>query len=68
MLEGNIKIYEVCVVLAYLLVCLAIGVYYSRRATASEEEYWVGGRFLTKTAGAFAVFAVVGSAKLCRQI
>lgn len=62
MLEGNIKVFEVIVVIAYLVVCLLIGVLCARRATSSEEEYWVGGRFLTKTAGAFAVFAVVGSA------
>jgi sodium/proline symporter/sodium/pantothenate symporter len=53
---------EFAIVIAYLLSCLAIGIYASRRALKSEEEYWVAHRFLGGYAGAFAIFAVVGSA------
>jgi Na+/proline symporter len=61
-MHGDIKVVEIGIVLVYLAVCLAIGFIYARKATSSEEQYWVGGRFLAKTGGALAIFAVVGSA------
>ncbi len=60
-MDGSIRVFETGIVIVYMVVCLIIGIVCSKRATSSEEEYWVGGRFLNKTAGAFAVFAVVGS-------
>lgn len=53
---------EFAIVFAYIIACLAVGVFSSRRALKSEEEYWVAHRFLGSFSGAFAVFAVVGSA------
>ncbi|CCQ93375.1 putative Na+/solute symporter [[Clostridium] ultunense Esp] len=56
------RIIELAFIIIYLIICLLIGIFVSKRATSSEEEYWVGGRFLGKVSGAFAVYAVVGSA------
>lgn len=53
---------EFVTVIAYIIACIAVGVYASRRALKSEDEYWVAHRFLGDYAGAFAIFAVVGSA------
>lgn len=59
---GTIRVVELVEVCIYLLVCIGIGIAYGKKAQSSEEEYWVAGRFLNKTWGAFAVYAVVGSA------
>lgn len=60
---GNqIHIIELIILAIYMIVCVLIGIVVSRKAQSSEEEYWVAGRFLNKTWGAFAVYAVVGSA------
>jgi SSS family transporter len=59
---GQIRLVETIEIIIYLIICIAIGVAYSKKGKSSEEEYWVAGRFLNKTWGAFAVYAVVGSA------
>jgi len=59
---GQIHIVEIVELIIYLIICIAIGFAYSKKGQSSEEEYWVAGRFLNKTWGAFAVYAVVGSA------
>lgn len=59
---GGIHYVELIELAVYLVVCIAIGFLYGKKAQSSEEEYWVAGRFLNKTWGAFAVYAVVGSA------
>ncbi len=59
---GQIHVLEIIEIILYLIVCIVIGVAYSKKGKSSEEEYWVAGRFLNKTWGAFAVYAVVGSA------
>lgn len=59
---GNIRVAELCIVVAYLVICVLIGFLYSKKSQSSEEEYWVAGRFLNKTWGAFAMYAVIGSA------
>lgn len=63
-MEGlaTFKSIEFVIVIGYILGCLAVGVYASRRALRSEDEYWVAHRFLGDYFGAFAIFAVVGSA------
>lgn len=58
----EVKTLETAIVVIYMLLCLGIGFYYSKKALSSEEEYWVASRFLGETTGALAVFAVVGSA------
>lgn len=62
MTSGGIHVVEMCELVAYLVVCVLIGFIYSKRSQSSEEEYWVAGRFLNKTWGAFAMYAVIGSA------
>ncbi|GAB2046079.1 sodium/pantothenate symporter [Agathobaculum sp. TL06] len=58
----GIRVIELVEIVIYLIVCIGIGVYYGKKAHSSEEEYWVASRFLNGTWGAFAVYAVVGSA------
>ncbi|MFC1799143.1 sodium:solute symporter [Thermodesulfobacteriota bacterium] len=53
---------EFAIVILYIIACIGVGIFASRRALKSEEEYWVAHRFLGDYAGAFAIFAVVGSA------
>lgn len=59
---NQIHTIEIIEIIVYLIICIAIGILYSKKGKSSEEEYWVAGRFLNKTWGAFAVYAVVGSA------
>lgn len=59
---SGIHVIELIELGVYLAVCIGIGVFFGKKAQSSEEEYWVAGRFLNKTWGAFAVYAVVGSA------
>lgn len=58
----GIRVVELVEIVIYLIACIGIGVYYGKKAHSSEQEYWVAGRFLNSTWGAFAVYAVVGSA------
>lgn len=59
---GQIHVVELVELIIYLLICIGVGIIYSKKGRSSEQEYWVAGRFLNKTWGAFAVYAVVGSA------
>ena len=61
-MSGEIHVLELLELVAYLVLCIAIGFIYSKRSQSSEEEYWVAGRFLNKGWGAFAMYAVIGSA------
>jgi SSS family transporter len=58
----EVKTIELLIVAAYLIACIMIGAYISRRALSTEEMYWVGGKFLGKIGGGFATFAMIGSA------
>jgi len=40
---------------------IGIGIYYSRRALSSEDDYWVAGRSVNSFVGSFAIFAAVAS-------
>ncbi len=44
-MEGN-KIQILCTMIFYMLVVIAIGLYYAKRANKSSEDYFLGGRSL----------------------
>ena len=52
---------EIVLVAGYLLGCISIGVYFSRRGLASSDEYWVAGRRIGPIANAMAIMASLAS-------
>src|SRR5690625_4863555 len=55
------KLIETVVVLLYLLLMVLVGIYFSRRAHSSEEDYWVAGRSIGSFVGAFAIFSAAAT-------
>ncbi|MCI0693793.1 sodium:solute symporter family protein [candidate division KSB1 bacterium] len=52
---------EYILVIAYLVVCIGIGVLASRRVLASRDEYWVAGRRIGTFVNAMAIMATLAS-------
>lgn len=52
---------EWTLVAAYLAVCVAIGLWASRRGFSSQDEYWVAGRSIGTAANAMAIMASLAS-------
>ena len=52
---------ERVLVAAYLLMCVAIGVYASRTVLGSRDEYWVAGRRVSTGVNAMAIMAALAS-------
>ncbi|WP_138418639.1 sodium:solute symporter family protein [Aquibacillus sediminis] len=52
---------ETTVIIVYLLVMTVIGIYFSRKALSTEDDYWLAGRSVNGFVGSFAVFAAVAS-------
>ena len=52
---------ERSLVVVYLLGCIGIGVFASRRVLASRDEYWVAGRRIGTTVNAMAIMASLAS-------
>ncbi len=56
------KILESTIILLYMVLVVGIGYYYYRKATGSEEDYWMAGRQMGVFTSSFALFAAVASA------
>jgi sodium/pantothenate symporter len=54
-------ILERILVVAYLLVCILIGVFASRKVLGSSDEYWVAGRRIGTFVNAMAIMAALAS-------
>lgn len=52
---------EAVLVFGYLLACIGIGVYFSRKSLNSESDYWVAGRSIGVGANAMAIMASLAS-------
>ena len=52
---------ERVLVVVYLLGCIGIGVFASRKVLASRDEYWVAGRRIGTTINAMAIMASLAS-------
>ncbi|MFC4557646.1 sodium:solute symporter [Virgibacillus kekensis] len=55
------QIMEAVILGIYLIGMTFIGIYFSKRALSSEEDYWTAGRSINSFVGAFALFAAVAS-------
>lgn len=56
------QVQETVIVGVYLLVMIAMGVYFARRAHSSEDDYWSAGRKINSFVGGVALFAALASA------
>ena len=52
---------EAALVIAYLVGCIAIGLFASRKVMASQDEYWVAGRRIGTVVNALAIMATLAS-------
>lgn len=55
------KVTETIILLIYLIFMTLIGIYFYRRARATEDDYFTAGRTINTFVGAFAIFAAVTS-------
>lgn len=55
------KLTETTILLIYLIFMTLIGIYFYRRARATEDDYFTAGRTINTFVGSFAIFAAVTS-------
>ncbi|NLS09551.1 sodium:solute symporter family protein [Nesterenkonia sp. MY13] len=56
------RLTESLIVAVYLLAMIGIGIYFSKRAQRSEDQYWTAGRNINSFVGGVALFAALASA------
>ncbi|EZH65559.1 Na+:solute symporter [Bacillaceae bacterium JMAK1] len=56
------QVTESIIIGIFLVVMIVMGVYYSKRALKSEDDYWTAGRNINSFVGAIALFAALTSA------
>ncbi|SDJ13569.1 sodium:solute symporter family protein [Natribacillus halophilus] len=56
------QVTETIIIVIYLIVVILMGIYFSRRALSTEDDYWAAGRRINSFVGAFALFAALASA------
>ncbi|MFA1818794.1 sodium:solute symporter [Virgibacillus oceani] len=52
---------ETIILMIYLVAMTIMGIYFTRRAHASESDYWTAGKKINTFVGAFALFAALAS-------
>lgn len=55
------KTIELTVTLLYILVCILIGIWASKKVSSSSDDYWVAGRKIGVFANSWALMAALGS-------
>jgi SSS family transporter len=55
------KTLELAITLGYIVVCILIGVWVSRRVSESSDDYWVAGRKIGTFTNSWALMAALGS-------
>src|SRR5690625_4233407 len=61
-MEGKIlRVPETTIVIVYLIAMILIGLYFTKKAQSSEDDYWVAGRQIGSFVGAFAIFSAVAT-------
>lgn len=56
------QVQETIIIVIYLVVMTAMGIYFSRRAQSSSTDYWSAGRKINSFVGGIALFAALASA------
>lgn len=56
------QVQETIIISIYLLIMILMGIYFSRRAQRSEDDYWSAGRKINSFVGGVALFAALASA------
>lgn len=55
------KTLELSITLAYIAVCIIIGIWVSKKVSSSSDDYWVAGRKIGTFANSWALMAALGS-------
>ena len=55
------KIVELSLTVSYILICIIIGIWASRKVSSSSDDYWVAGRKIGTFANSWALMAALGS-------
>ena len=55
------KTTELTLTIAYILACIGIGLWASKKVSSSSDDYWVAGRKIGTFANSWAIMAALGS-------